>query len=69
MTKTLIDIPDDLLTEAMQVLGVTTKADAVRGALTLVTRQAKQRDAVRWFAESGAVADLNDPDVRAAARR
>lgn len=33
MTKTLIDIPDDLLAEAMEVLGSTTKADAVRRAL------------------------------------
>lgn len=69
MTKTLIDIPDDLLAEAMAVLGVSTKADAVRTALTLVTRQEKQREAIRWFAESGALSDLNDPEVRAAARR
>jgi len=69
MTKTLIDIPDDLLSEAMAVLGVSTKAEAVRTALSLVTRQEKQRRTIRWIAESGVLAELNDPEVRAAARR
>lgn len=69
MTKTLIDIPDDLLAEAMTALGAKTKAEAVRTALTLVTRQERQREAVRWLAESGVLADLNDPEVRARARR
>lgn len=64
MTKTLIDIPDDLLAAAMKVLGAKTKADAVRGALELVIRQQRQRDFVGWLAESGALADLNDPAVR-----
>ena len=69
MTKTLIDIPDDLMAEAMEALGAKTKAEAVRKALALVSRQERQRQAIRWFAESGAFEDLNDPDVRASARR
>lgn len=69
MTKTLIDIPDDLMAEAMEALGVSTKAEAVRTALARVARQESQREAVRWIAESGVLADLNDPEVRAAARR
>lgn len=69
MTKTLIDIPDDLLAEAMLVLGAATKAEAVRTALAQVVRQAQQREAVNWLAESGVLAKLSDPEVRAAARR
>lgn len=33
MTKTLIDIPDELLAEAMELMGARTKAEAVRRAL------------------------------------
>lgn len=33
MTKTLVDIPDELLAEAMELLGTTTKAETVRRAL------------------------------------
>jgi Arc/MetJ family transcription regulator len=69
VTKTLIDIPDDLLAEAMATLGVRTKAEAVRLALAIVTRQKRQRDALGWIVESGALADLNDHEIRAAARR
>jgi Arc/MetJ family transcription regulator len=69
MPKTLIDIPEELLAEAMEVLGATTKAEAVRTALAIVTRQHRQRAVLGWIAESGVLADLNDPDVRAAARR
>lgn len=34
MTKTLIDIPDELLSEAMELLGTPTKAETVRRALS-----------------------------------
>lgn len=51
------------------MLGVATKADAVRTALALVVRQHKQREAIAWLAESGALADLNDPEVLAAVER
>lgn len=33
MTKTLVDIPDELLAEAMELLGTRTKAETVRQAL------------------------------------
>ncbi|MFT4262784.1 MAG: type II toxin-antitoxin system VapB family antitoxin [Nocardioides sp.] len=39
MTKTLIDIPDELLADAMRLLRVTTKADAVRTALAEAVRR------------------------------
>lgn len=69
MTKTLIDIPEELLREAMDVLNAKTKAEAVRTALDLVTRQHRQREAIRWIAENDPLRDLRDPEVRAAARR
>lgn len=65
MTKNLIEIPDDLMASAMEALGTTTKADTVRTALELVSRQQRQRNFVGWLAESGALNDLGDPDVRA----
>ena len=69
MTKRLIDIPDELLDQAMEALGTKTKAETVRTALEAVTRQARQRAAIERIAETGVLADLNDPEVRAAAWR
>lgn len=65
LTKNLIEIPDELMASAMEALGTTTKADTVRTALELVSRQQRQRDFITWLAESGAAAGLNDPEVRA----
>jgi Arc/MetJ family transcription regulator len=39
MAKTLVDIDDDLLTQAQQILGTTTKKDTVNGALREVVRR------------------------------
>lgn len=43
MSKTLVDIDEQLLMEAQRILGATTKKAAVNGALGVVVR----RDAVR----------------------
>jgi Arc/MetJ family transcription regulator len=70
VARTLIDIPDDLLADARAVLGGNvTKAETVRRALTEMVRRHRQREAIEWFAATDAVGDLNQPDVRAAARR
>ena len=70
MAKTLIDIPDDLMAEARAIVGKdATKAETVRRALTEMVRQHRQRDAVEWLASTDALDDLNDPEVKAAARR
>ena len=47
MAKTLIDVDDELLTEARRILGVSTKKDAVNGAL----RELVRRDAAARFLE------------------
>jgi Arc/MetJ family transcription regulator len=39
MSKTLIDIEDALLVQVREILGVTTKKDAVNGALREIVRQ------------------------------
>jgi Arc/MetJ family transcription regulator len=70
MTKTLIDIPDDLLAEARAALGDgTTKADAVRTALAELVRRHHQTATLDWLVTRDPLADLMDPEVRAAARR
>lgn len=40
MTKTLIDVDIDLLTQARQILGTTTKKGTVQGALREIVRRA-----------------------------
>jgi Arc/MetJ family transcription regulator len=70
MAKTLIDIDDDLLRRAREILGAeATKKDAVNAGLSLLVRLHDQRDTIDWIAETDPIADLRDPQVRAAARR
>lgn len=70
MTKTLIDIDDDLLTRARTVLGpATTKKDAVNTALSKLVRLHEQRETIDWIIAADPAADLRDPEIRAAARR
>jgi Arc/MetJ family transcription regulator len=70
VAKTLIDIPDELMAEARAIVGPdSTKAETVRRALTEMIRRHRQREAVEWLASTDALGDLNDPEVRAAARR
>ena len=47
MSKTLVDIDDELLRSVRQILGVSTKKDAVNGAL----RELVRRDAAARFLE------------------
>lgn len=53
MTKTLIDIPDELMEQARQITDGATKTETVRTALRLLVRQQKQHDAIAWFADHG----------------
>jgi Arc/MetJ family transcription regulator len=61
MTRTLIDIDDDSLAAAAQVLGTRTKVDTVNRALAEVAA----RPARLGFLDhlDDAAADLGDPDV------
>ncbi|MBO0881728.1 MAG: type II toxin-antitoxin system VapB family antitoxin [Mycobacterium sp.] len=51
MTKTLIDIPDELMEQARQIAGGATKTETVRTALRLLVRQQQQHDAIAWLAD------------------
>ena len=70
MSKTLIDVDDQLLERARAILGFgVTKKDAVNTALSKLVRLHDQREAVDWIIATDPVADLRSPAVRAAARR
>jgi Arc/MetJ family transcription regulator len=68
MTKTLIDIDDELLAKAAAVLGTSTKKDTVNTALAAVLRQ---RAAAQFLASAkdGLYDDLLDPEVMKGAWR
>jgi Arc/MetJ family transcription regulator len=68
MTKTLIDIDDELLAGATAALGTTTKKDTVNQALVRVVRIAAFERQVE-FAKQGGFDDLLDPEVMKGAWR
>jgi Arc/MetJ family transcription regulator len=68
MSRSLIDIDDDLLREAGEVLGATTKKATVNEALNRVIRVSKAREHIRHLRE-GMAQDLADPAVVAGAQR
>lgn len=69
MSKRLVDIDDDVLEQARQVLGTSTLKDTVNTALAESVRAAHRRaltsEDLRRFAE--AAKDLGDPEVMARA--
>jgi Arc/MetJ family transcription regulator len=68
MTKTLVDIDDELLEQATKELGTTTKKETVNAALREVLRQravARHKESIR----SGLYENLLDPDVMKGAWR
>jgi Arc/MetJ family transcription regulator len=68
MAKTLIDVDEDSLAVAQQVLHTETKKDTVNAALRAVAAMAaRQRDLERLT--SGSLPDLEDPEVMRAAWR
>lgn len=68
MTKRLIDIDDDLLTEARAVLSTTTMKDTVNGALAkVIDLEVLRRHALRLSTMEGL--DLHDPEVMRGAWR
>jgi len=71
MTKTPIDLDDELLAEAAEALGTHTKKDTVNRALADVVRRARIRRHLEWL-RGGGLPDLEklaDPEFRAQAWR
>jgi Arc/MetJ family transcription regulator len=68
MTKRLVDIDDELLAQATELLGASTMKEAVNGALEEVVLLAhRRRHADRLASMKGL--DLDDPVVMSAAWR
>lgn len=68
MTKKLIDINDDRLAEASEVLGAVTMKDTVNGALHEVVQLARRREHARRLLTMDGL-DLDDDAVMAKAWR
>ena len=68
MSRTLIDVDDDLLQQAAEVLGTDTKKSTVNAALAEVVKAALRRQHLEHVA-SGGLPDLADPDVMSRAWR
>jgi Arc/MetJ family transcription regulator len=62
MSRTLIDIDDDLLAQAADILGTGTKKDTVNGALAEVVKAELRRRHLD-FLQAGGLPDLSDPEV------
>jgi len=69
VSKTLIDIDDDLLDRVRRELGTTSKRATVNEALRLVDRHTRQAKSLRDLADNDRLGDLNDPEVKKRARR
>lgn len=68
MSKTLIDLDDELLARTQEILGTATKKDTVNEAMRRVVREGAVREFME-MAREGAFKDLGDPDVMGRAWR
>lgn len=66
MSRTVIDLDDDLVAEAADILGTTTKRATVNGALEEFVAASKRRRFMEMINE-GAFTDLADEEVMARA--
>ncbi|MEQ4208403.1 type II toxin-antitoxin system VapB family antitoxin [Actinopolymorpha sp. B9G3] len=62
MTKTLIDVDDDLLAQAAEALGTGTKKDTVNKALAEALASVRRRRHLERLM-GGGLPDLSDPEV------
>lgn len=68
MSRTLLDLDDELLAEAARLLGTRTKKDTVNGALAELVAHRRRQELVEWLA-TDPLPDLRDPDVMSQAWR
>ncbi|MFE9655205.1 type II toxin-antitoxin system VapB family antitoxin [Micromonospora sp. NPDC006431] len=57
MSRTILDVDDDLLAEASKILGTTTKKATVNAALEAVVKREKRREFADWL-KAGGLPDL-----------
>ncbi|MET7835570.1 type II toxin-antitoxin system VapB family antitoxin [Micromonospora sediminicola] len=60
MSRTILDVDDDLLAEAAEILGTGTKKATVNAALQAVVNREKRREFADWL-KSGGLPDLTGP--------
>ncbi|MFD8751863.1 type II toxin-antitoxin system VapB family antitoxin [Kitasatospora sp. NPDC059577] len=60
MTRTVIDVNDELLAEAAGIFGTTTKVATVNAALEDAVKRRKGQEFLDWLAEGG-LPDLTGP--------
>jgi Arc/MetJ family transcription regulator len=65
VSRTILDVDDELLIEAGQILGTTTKKATVNAALKAVVDREKRREFADWL-KSGGLPDLTGPVETAA---
>ncbi|MED7949551.1 MULTISPECIES: type II toxin-antitoxin system VapB family antitoxin [unclassified Streptomyces] len=53
MTRTVIDVKDELLAEAAEIFGTTTKVATVNAALEDAVNRRKRESFLNWLAEGG----------------
>lgn len=62
VSKTLIDIDDDLLAQSQEILGTKTKKDTVNGALRELIRRKAVEDLIE-MGHAGVYDDLLNPEI------
>jgi Arc/MetJ family transcription regulator len=69
MTKRLVDVDDDLLEQARQILGTTTLKDTVNESLRATLRTARRKPITKEDIEAFVAAseDLRNPEIMAKA--
>ncbi|MGW2043617.1 type II toxin-antitoxin system VapB family antitoxin [Streptomyces sp. NPDC001858] len=60
MTRTVIDVDDEMLAEAAAIFGTTTKVATVNAALEDAIKRRKRASFLGWLAEGG-LPDLTGP--------
>ncbi len=68
MTRTLVDLPDDLVRRAMELTGAPSKKAMITRALEELVNREAQLEMIDWV-QQGGLPGLTDPDVIADARR
>jgi Arc/MetJ family transcription regulator len=62
MTRTVIDVDDELLAEAAEIFGTATKVATVNAALADAIKRRKRESFLNWLADGG-LPDLTGPVV------
>ncbi|MCD0443875.1 type II toxin-antitoxin system VapB family antitoxin [Glycomyces sp. A-F 0318] len=68
MSRTVINLDDELCAQAAEILGTTTKVSTVNAALKELVAQHKRREFLEWLA-AGNLPDLADPEIMESAWR